>query len=91
MGYFFCRDDRALLCLGCDLSIHSVNIHVAAHQRFLFAGVKVGSEPMNHILVSFSSVDKCAEKQTCKMMQKASPGKHGNVQPVRNLATERAG
>ncbi|XP_074368201.1 B-box zinc finger protein 22-like isoform X1 [Apium graveolens] len=45
VGYFFCLEDRALLCRKCDFSIHSINSHVSAHQRFLLTGVKVGLEP----------------------------------------------
>lgn len=48
-GYFFCLEDRALLCRQCDVSIHSVNNLVAAHRRFLVTGVKVGLEPSNSI------------------------------------------
>jgi len=48
-GYFFCLEDRALLCRQCDVSIHSLNNLVAAHQRFLVTGVKVGLEPSNTI------------------------------------------
>lgn len=44
VGYFFCLEDRALLCRKCDVSIHSINAHVSAHQRFLLTGVKVGLE-----------------------------------------------
>ncbi|GAB2284316.1 hypothetical protein Dimus_018778 [Dionaea muscipula] len=45
VGYFFCLEDRALLCRKCDVAIHTVNPFVSAHQRFLFTGVKVGLEP----------------------------------------------
>lgn len=45
VGYFFCLEDRALLCRKCDVSIHSINPLVSAHQRFLLTGVKVGLEP----------------------------------------------
>ncbi|CAA7402440.1 unnamed protein product [Spirodela intermedia] len=45
LGYFFCLNDRALLCRKCDVSIHSVNSLVSAHQRFLVTGVRVGIEP----------------------------------------------
>ncbi|XP_042031100.1 B-box zinc finger protein 22-like [Salvia splendens] len=44
VGYFFCLEDRALLCRRCDVSIHTANRLVAAHQRFLLTGVKVGLE-----------------------------------------------
>ncbi|KAL9251681.1 B-box zinc finger protein 22-like protein [Drosera capensis] len=45
-GFFFCLEDRALLCRKCDVSIHTMNPLVSAHQRFLLAGVKVGLEPI---------------------------------------------
>ncbi|XP_074290132.1 B-box zinc finger protein 22-like [Silene latifolia] len=44
VGYFFCLEDRALLCRQCDIAIHTVNSFVSAHQRFLLTGVKVGLE-----------------------------------------------
>ncbi|KAG2252748.1 hypothetical protein Bca4012_100339 [Brassica carinata] len=43
-GFFFCLQDRALLCRKCDVSIHTVNPHVSAHQRFLLTGIRVGLE-----------------------------------------------
>ncbi|KAF5948675.1 hypothetical protein HYC85_014632 [Camellia sinensis] len=48
VAYFFCLEDRALFCRKCDVSIHTANTHVSAHQRFLLTGVKVeleSSEP----------------------------------------------
>lgn len=44
-GFFFCLEDRALLCRKCDVAIHTANAYVSAHQRFLLTGVKVGLEP----------------------------------------------
>ncbi|KAL2496554.1 B-box zinc finger protein 22 [Forsythia ovata] len=43
-GYFFCLEDRALLCRKCDVAIHTANPLVSAHKRFLLTGVKVGLE-----------------------------------------------
>lgn len=75
MAFFFCREDRALLCSHCDLAVHSLNIHVSAHQLFLLPGVKAGFEPMKQSPLTSSSVKKCAEKRTSsKMVQKACPG-----------------
>ena len=39
--YSVCHEDRAFLCRGCDVAIHSTNEHVAKHQRFLFQGVAI--------------------------------------------------
>ncbi|KAK9285631.1 hypothetical protein L1049_024828 [Liquidambar formosana] len=44
IGYFFCLEDRALLCRNCDVGIHTANSYVSGHQRFLLTGVKVGLE-----------------------------------------------
>ncbi|OEL35851.1 B-box zinc finger protein 22 [Dichanthelium oligosanthes] len=41
-GYFFCLEDRALLCRPCDVAVHSAGAHVASHRRFLITGVRVG-------------------------------------------------
>ncbi|XP_044498086.1 B-box zinc finger protein 22-like [Mangifera indica] len=46
-GFFFCLQDRALLCRKCDVAIHTANTFVSAHQRFLLTGVKVGLEAAN--------------------------------------------
>ncbi|KAL8505653.1 hypothetical protein ACS0TY_016768 [Phlomoides rotata] len=43
-GYFFCLEDRALLCRKCDVAIHTANSLVSVHRRFLLTGVKVGLE-----------------------------------------------
>ncbi|KAL3849337.1 hypothetical protein ACJIZ3_011219 [Penstemon smallii] len=48
VGYFFCLEDRALLCRKCDVAIHTVNSLVSVHQRFLLTGVKVGLEVTEH-------------------------------------------
>uniref|UniRef100_A0A2N9FRU0 B box-type domain-containing protein n=1 Tax=Fagus sylvatica TaxID=28930 RepID=A0A2N9FRU0_FAGSY len=54
VGYFFCLEDRALLCRNCDVAIHTANIYVSAHQRFLLTGVKVGLEPTEPVASSSS-------------------------------------
>ncbi|KAG8051198.1 hypothetical protein GUJ93_ZPchr0009g703 [Zizania palustris] len=41
-GYFFCLQDRALLCWSCDVAVHTATPHVAAHRRFLITGVRIG-------------------------------------------------
>ncbi|XP_052207585.1 B-box zinc finger protein 22-like isoform X2 [Diospyros lotus] len=45
VGYFFCLEDRALLCRKCDVVVHTANAYVSSHQRFLLTGAKVGLEP----------------------------------------------
>ncbi|KAJ4978198.1 hypothetical protein NE237_008978 [Protea cynaroides] len=42
VGYFFCLEDRKLVCGECDVSIHTANPYLSSHQRFLVTGVKVG-------------------------------------------------
>uniref|UniRef100_A0A1D1YXI0 Putative salt tolerance-like protein At1g78600 n=1 Tax=Anthurium amnicola TaxID=1678845 RepID=A0A1D1YXI0_9ARAE len=40
-GYFFCLEDRALLCRHCDVAIHTATPYVSSHRRFLVTGVRV--------------------------------------------------
>ncbi|XP_019450769.1 PREDICTED: B-box zinc finger protein 20-like [Lupinus angustifolius] len=42
-AYVFCREDRAIICTKCDLSIHEVNEHTQKHNRFFLTGVKLGA------------------------------------------------
>lgn len=40
-AFLFCREDRAILCRECDVSIHRANEHTQRHSRFLLTGVKL--------------------------------------------------
>ncbi|KAL9296375.1 hypothetical protein ACSQ67_022271 [Phaseolus vulgaris] len=42
-AYVFCREDRALLCRQCDVSVHGANEHTKTHDRFLLTGIKLGA------------------------------------------------
>ncbi|KAB2623544.1 salt tolerance-like protein [Pyrus ussuriensis x Pyrus communis] len=44
VGYFFCLEDRPLLCRKCDVAVHTANSFVSTHRRFLLNGIKVGHE-----------------------------------------------
>ncbi|XAR56421.1 hypothetical protein NMG60_11036899 [Bertholletia excelsa] len=77
VGYFFCLEDRALLCRKCDVAIHTVNTYVSAHQRFLLTGVKVGLESTERGASSSSgklnSVDKVSETESRSLSRKSIP------------------
>ncbi|GLJ25252.1 hypothetical protein SUGI_0483430 [Cryptomeria japonica] len=45
-AFFFCREDRALLCRDCDFSVHSANDLTGKHTRFLVPGLKVSLHPL---------------------------------------------
>lgn len=56
-GYFFCLEDRALLCRSCDVAVHTTSPYVSTHRRFLITGVRIGGA-QDHIpgaVVSSSS------------------------------------
>ncbi|CAH8356234.1 unnamed protein product [Eruca vesicaria subsp. sativa] len=63
-GFFFCLQDRALLCRKCDVAIHTVNPHVSAHQRFLLTGIRVGLESTTETGPSTPSNDDDKTKAT---------------------------
>ncbi|XP_009771048.1 B-box zinc finger protein 22-like [Nicotiana sylvestris] len=77
VGYFFCLEDRALLCRKCDISIHTANAYVSAHQRFLLTGVKVGLEPINPAASASSgkshSVQKVEEQESPPISKRTAP------------------
>ncbi|KAJ6949997.1 hypothetical protein NC651_003847 [Populus alba x Populus x berolinensis] len=66
-GFFFCLEDRALLCRKCDVAIHTANTHVSAHQRFLLTGVKVGLESTDPGASSSPGKSPSGEKTTLEM------------------------
>lgn len=78
-GFFFCLEDRALLCRKCDVAVHTANAYVAAHQRFLLTGVKVGLEPtdQNHGASSSSgkspSGEKASETKSHSVSRRGAP------------------
>lgn len=65
-GYFFCLEDRALLCRNCDYSIHSTNALAANHKRFLLSGIRVG-------LHAITANDTPESIQACSPSQVSSP------------------
>ncbi|KAL9244984.1 hypothetical protein vseg_018695 [Gypsophila vaccaria] len=42
-AFMFCREDRAILCRECDISIHKTNEHTQTHNRFLLTGVSISA------------------------------------------------
>ena len=78
VGYFFCLEDRALLCRKCDLAIHTANAFVSGHQRFLLTGVKVGLESTEPLAPPSSSgkalsEEKRSEAESPAVSKRAAP------------------
>ncbi|KAK8706339.1 hypothetical protein V6N13_049908 [Hibiscus sabdariffa] len=77
-GFFFCLQDRALLCRKCDVAIHTANPYVSGHQRFLLTGVKVGLETTTDPGASSSDVkspssEKTSETRTNSTSRRGAP------------------
>ncbi|XP_055836391.1 B-box zinc finger protein 22-like [Solanum dulcamara] len=81
-GFFFCLEDRALLCRKCDISIHTVNAYVSAHQRFLLTGVKVGLE----LIGPSASASSGKSSAIQKVVEQESPPIPKSVAPVTSVA-----
>ncbi|GJN21714.1 hypothetical protein PR202_gb09221 [Eleusine coracana subsp. coracana] len=43
-GLLFCKEDRAILCRDCDVSVHTVSELTMRHTRFLLTGVRLSAE-----------------------------------------------
>nr|BAJ92502.1 predicted protein [Hordeum vulgare subsp. vulgare] len=95
-GYFFCLEDRALLCRDCDVAIHTVNSFVSAHQRFLLTGVQVGLDPADlvppvtekHVNTSSGSVDSQPKHLPKKNPTVLVSGEIGGSIPSQNAISE---
>ncbi|KAL8195444.1 hypothetical protein R6Q57_025847 [Mikania cordata] len=90
-GYFFCLEDRALLCRKCDVAIHTVNSLVSLHQRFLLTGVKVGLEAADNSASSSVGKSNSGEKileaekphsVPAKTVQMSATSQFNKVMPV---------
>lgn len=77
VGYFFCIEDRALLCRKCDVAIHTANSLVSGHQRFLLTGVKVGLEATEAHTQSSqaktNNAEKISEPEPHSLLKKTTP------------------
>lgn len=90
VGYFFCLEDRALLCRKCDVAVHTANTFVAGHHRFLLTGVRVGLEPTDPGVSSPSNTSICRVKMSEANSHPASgketpmplSGEHSMVLPM---------
>lgn len=90
VGYFFCLEDRALLCRKCDVAIHTANSYVSAHQRFLLTGVKVGLETTEPAASSSSGMTqfsgKISEPDFHSILKRTAPvssdGQCNNIIPA---------
>ncbi|TYH46717.1 hypothetical protein ES332_D11G358000v1 [Gossypium tomentosum] len=77
-GFFFCLQDRALLCRKCDIAIHTANPYVSSHQRFVLTGVKVGLDTTTDPVGSSSyikspSSEKTSETKSDSMSKRDAP------------------
>ncbi|KAG8060075.1 hypothetical protein GUJ93_ZPchr0002g25990 [Zizania palustris] len=43
-GLLFCKEDRAILCRECDVSVHTASELSMSHSRYLLTGVRLSSE-----------------------------------------------
>ncbi|KAJ0972917.1 hypothetical protein J5N97_020876 [Dioscorea zingiberensis] len=83
-GYFFCLEDRALLCRHCDVSIHSASPYVSSHQRFLITGVRVA---LQHYLTNNSNNISSSSNNHSNSSNNTSSNSNGNNIPSHSLAS----
>ncbi|KAL8129817.1 hypothetical protein V2J09_018972 [Rumex salicifolius] len=92
VGYFFCLEDRALMCRKCDIAIHTANPNVSSHQRFLLTGVRIGLEPSepspSSSMGKSLSVDKVSAMNTHSTSKTSGPTSlsslYDNMVPVKS-------
>ncbi|XP_022848521.1 B-box zinc finger protein 22-like [Olea europaea var. sylvestris] len=90
-GYFFCLEDRALLCRKCDVAIHTANSLVSAHNRFLLTGVKVGleaTEPGPSVSLGKSLCNEKTSETERRTTPAASTGQYVKALPLQTNGGE---
>lgn len=100
VGWFFCVEDRALLCRNCDVSIHSANALASGHKRLLVPGVRIAlsslspqdfleiPEVQNSVLSNPSSAAKnIAQAETSNYSNKKTTSKPENFDTRRETTT----
>ncbi|KAI3803552.1 hypothetical protein L1987_31708 [Smallanthus sonchifolius] len=75
-AFLFCKEDRAILCKACDISIHEANEHARYHSRFLLAGVKLSN--------SSSCFDSSLDQALCSSNGSSEIDKDENLRAFTN-------
>lgn len=74
-GYFFCLEDRALLCRNCDVGIHAASPYGTSHQRFLITGVRVA---LQHYLANNNNTTSSCNNSSTNNDRSNSSSSNGN-------------
>ncbi|KAJ0697542.1 putative transcription factor interactor and regulator Znf-B family [Helianthus annuus] len=70
-AFLFCKEDRAILCKSCDISIHGANEHTQYHSRFLLAAVKLSE--------SSSCYDSSSDQTLCSSISNGSSSRKSSI------------
>ncbi|XXG66077.1 hypothetical protein AAC387_Pa05g3626 [Persea americana] len=69
-AFVFCREDRAILCGECDLSIHTSNRLTQKHSRFLLTGITLSSSPFSSVSSTSAAAAADSSKQVMEKKKK---------------------
>lgn len=86
-GYFFCLEDRALLCRQCDVAIHTASPHASTHQRFLITGVRVALE--HHLTNGFNINNSCSDGNSTSSNSNSSSIPLASIVPPDSIADKK--
>jgi hypothetical protein len=64
-GFLFCKEDRAILCRECDVTVHTTSELTRRHGRFLLTGVRLSSAPMDSPAPSEEEEEEAGEDYSC--------------------------
>jgi hypothetical protein len=83
-GFFFCVEDRALLCRDCDLSIHSANSFSSSHKRFLIPGIRVALKALTVQEVAEATPEERPQSSVPSSKMISTPSRMNPVMSVRS-------
>lgn len=87
-AFFFCQEDRALLCRDCDVSIHSVNPLSEKHRRFLVTGTRVSLETADYGNGDDAN-DACQAVPTAQEENQTQAGKSSHLSQLKSMVGSR--
>ncbi|XP_058097521.1 B-box zinc finger protein 22-like isoform X2 [Magnolia sinica] len=90
-GYFFCLEDRALLCRQCDVSIHTASPFVSSHQRFLVTGVQVALQQHSLNTAVSSNPSSSSTSNAASSAQPANNKRRASITPPAYSAQQMVG
>lgn len=87
-GYVFCQEDRAILCVNCDDSVHSANKLTMKHSRFLLTGARISDIGNKNKNIKTCDLEKVGQDKSTSFEEKNSIFSNGSSSIISEYLTK---